>query len=260
MQTGAITGYIDVAQLVLYAFWIFFAGLVLYLIRENKREGYPLVAPDRVGSRVTVEGFPPTPNKKSFHLQDGSVVMVPRDETREPLNALAVFRAQGSPLMPKGEPLTAGIGPGAWANRADVPDHAYDDQLPKIVPLRAAPSFFLAWEDPDVRGYAVIGSDGVEAGTVADAWIDRSEVVIRYLEVQLALADAAHHVLVPMNFLSIDNKHRRIRVDYVSSEQFALAPVTKAADSVTLLEEDKVVAFYAAGGMFGAPRRLGPVL
>ncbi|MBU6437489.1 MAG: photosynthetic reaction center subunit H, partial [Betaproteobacteria bacterium] len=42
MQTGAITGYIDVAQLVLYAFWVFFAGLIYYLHRENKREGYPL--------------------------------------------------------------------------------------------------------------------------------------------------------------------------------------------------------------------------
>ena len=95
MQTGAITGYIDVAQLVLYAFWIFFAGLVLYLIRENKREGYPLVAPDRVGSRVTVEGFPPTPNKKSFHLQDGSVVMVPRDETRHPRSLVALDEPDG---------------------------------------------------------------------------------------------------------------------------------------------------------------------
>jgi len=33
--TGAITGYIDVAQLTLYAFWIFFAGLVFYLRRER---------------------------------------------------------------------------------------------------------------------------------------------------------------------------------------------------------------------------------
>ena len=42
MQTGAITGYIDVAQLVLYAFWLFFIGLIIYLRREDKREGYPL--------------------------------------------------------------------------------------------------------------------------------------------------------------------------------------------------------------------------
>ena len=30
MQTGAITPYIDVAQLVLYMFWSFFFGLIYY--------------------------------------------------------------------------------------------------------------------------------------------------------------------------------------------------------------------------------------
>ena len=54
-ETGAITGYIDVAQLVLYAFWVFFAGLIYYLHRENKREGYPLLT-DKAGERK--EGFP----------------------------------------------------------------------------------------------------------------------------------------------------------------------------------------------------------
>ncbi len=33
---GAITSYIDVAQVVLYAFWIFFAGLIFYLRREDR--------------------------------------------------------------------------------------------------------------------------------------------------------------------------------------------------------------------------------
>ena len=42
METGAITSYIDVAQVALYAFWAFFALLILYLRREDKREGYPL--------------------------------------------------------------------------------------------------------------------------------------------------------------------------------------------------------------------------
>jgi len=39
---GAITQYIDVAQVMLYLFWIFFGSLVIYLNRESKREGYPL--------------------------------------------------------------------------------------------------------------------------------------------------------------------------------------------------------------------------
>ena len=52
-DSALITSYIDVAQFALYAFWLFFAGLIFYLLRENKREGYPLVAPDRsaAGSR-----------------------------------------------------------------------------------------------------------------------------------------------------------------------------------------------------------------
>ena len=39
-----IVGSIDLALIALYAFWIFFAGLIFYLRREDKREGYPLVS------------------------------------------------------------------------------------------------------------------------------------------------------------------------------------------------------------------------
>jgi hypothetical protein len=69
MTTGAITGYIDVAQLVLYVFWIFFIGLVIYLRREDKREGYPLEAEG--SSRVRVVGFPDLPEPKTFVLPHG---------------------------------------------------------------------------------------------------------------------------------------------------------------------------------------------
>ncbi|GIR71882.1 MAG: hypothetical protein CM15mP74_31330 [Halieaceae bacterium] len=41
MGTGAITEYVDVAQIALYAFWILFFILVGYLHREGKREGWP---------------------------------------------------------------------------------------------------------------------------------------------------------------------------------------------------------------------------
>jgi photosynthetic reaction center H subunit len=74
MTTGAFTGYIDVAQMVLYAFWIFFAGLIFYLRREDKREGYPLES-DRSSGRIKIQGFPAIPTPKTFHLEDGSVVL-----------------------------------------------------------------------------------------------------------------------------------------------------------------------------------------
>lgn len=259
MQIGAITGHIDVAQVVLYAFWLFFAMLILYLLRENKREGYPLVAPDRAGvSPVMVEGFPPMPSPKAFQMPDGKQVLAPRGEKREPLTRFApAGKYQGAPIVPTGEPLTAGIGPGAWALRHDEPDLAFDDGLPKIVPLRVAPAFFLAWEDPDIRGYAVLAADDLIAGTVVEAWIDRSEVVVRYLEVEL---EGGHRVLLPMNFLRIDHKAKQIICRYVRAAQFALAPTTKHPDQITLLEEDKIVAFYAGGQLYAWPGRGEPVL
>jgi photosynthetic reaction center H subunit len=56
-----IVGRIDFAQITLYAFWIFFAGLVVYLRREDKREGYPLESP-----QGPVTGWPVTPGPKVF--------------------------------------------------------------------------------------------------------------------------------------------------------------------------------------------------
>lgn len=258
MQIGAITGYIDVAQLALYAFWLFFAGLIYYLHRENKREGYPLID-DRGPPRRLVEGIPPTPRPKTFLMHDGSTITVPRPDLPGQLPAVK-RNFPGAPLVPVGDPLLSALGPGAYAQRADVPDLTYDDNLPKVVPLRAAPGFFLATEDPDLHGWEVVGCDGVVAGTVADEWIDRSEVVVRYVEVQLALPDATHRVLLPMNYLAIRKKQRRLVTNFITGAQFAHVPVTKQPESVTLLEEDKITAFYAGGMLYATPRRAEPLL
>jgi photosynthetic reaction center H subunit len=61
-MTPNSTGPLDLAQLALYAFWLFFAGLVYYLRREDKREGYPLATE----SGGELHGFPHTPPTKTF--------------------------------------------------------------------------------------------------------------------------------------------------------------------------------------------------
>ena len=70
METGAITQYVDVAQLVLYAFWFFFFGLIYYLLRENHREGYPLDSGRN--PPVQMEGWPPVPRRSSQAWSCGS--------------------------------------------------------------------------------------------------------------------------------------------------------------------------------------------
>ena len=83
-------------------------------------------------------------------------------------------RNPSSPLVPTGDPLVDAVGPASYANRADVPDRTLHHQ-PKIVPLRAAPGFHLEPRDPDPRGLKVKACDGAVAGTIVEAWVDRSE-------------------------------------------------------------------------------------
>jgi photosynthetic reaction center H subunit len=58
MSLSAITDHLDFAQLLVVAFFIFFAGLILHLRAEDKREGYPLKDPAGGPDQV---GFPEIP-------------------------------------------------------------------------------------------------------------------------------------------------------------------------------------------------------
>ncbi len=253
MPRGEITGYIDVAQVTLYAFWVFFAGLIFYLRREDKREGYPLES-DRSG-RVTVQGFPLMPGPKTFRLPHGGTVTVPAAPDAREIRAVPVAAWPGAPLQPTGNPMIDGVGPASYALRADVPELTIDG-LPSIVPLRVAPECSVDPEDPDPRGMAVTGADGVTAGIVADAWMDRTEPQIRYLEVELLRTGGAKHVLLPITMVDgIDGDRRQITVNAISASQFADVPALANPDQVTKREEDRITGYFAGGLLYATPSR-----
>ncbi len=258
MPKGAITQYIDVAQIVLYAFWVFFAGLIFYLRREDKREGYPLVY-DRPENKPYLN-FPPIPAPKTYLLASGETVQAPRPERDErEIRAVPTAPWTGAPLQPVGDAMLDAVGPGAYALRADVPDRTFDGII-KIVPLRLAPSMHLEHRDPDPRGMTVLGADGVAAGTVSDVWVDRSEVTIRYLEVEMPGVPDPRRVLLPMPFALVDGKWRTVSVNAILGSQFGQVPLTKSLDEVTLLEEDRIVAYYGGGTLYATPARAEPRL
>lgn len=259
MHTGAITNYIDVAQLALYGFWIFFAGLIFYLRGEDKREGYPLET-EYAGRRGKVQGFPPMPRPKTFLLQHGGLRVVPDYNRDAPVVAAQPAGAWiGSPLEPTGNPMRDGIGPAAYAHRSDTPDLTLEG-LPRIVPLRVAPGFHLDASDPDPRGMTVRAADGQIGGVVTDVWVDRSESVARYLEVEVNASAGMSHVLLPINFVRIERRTKRVRVKSITAEQFAFVPAIKKPDEVTLLEEDRIMAYYASGHLYAKASRMGPLL
>jgi photosynthetic reaction center H subunit len=259
MHTGAVTNHIDVAQLTLYAFWIFFAGLILYLRSEDRREGFPLQSDTPPYKRLGY--FLGIPKPKTFLLANGETRTAPRNEPSIPVTtAVPIGGWPGAPLHPIGEPMLAGVGPGSYANREDVPDAIFDTGAPKIVPLRTDAEFFLAAEDPDPRGMPVIAADRLVAGTVSDVWIDRAEVLIRYLEVRIETTGGARSVLVPMPAANINARRNRVEVDAILSAQFANAPATRSPEQVTLLEEDKIAAYFAAGRLYATPARQEPFI
>lgn len=185
-----------------------------------------------------------------------------------PKNARPVDSNFGAPLEPIGNPLSAGIGPGAWAERSDKPDLTIKG-LPRIVPMRVATDFFVAHQDPDPRGLEVRGMDGGVAGKVVDLWVDRSEPCLRYVEMELT---AGGRRLVPVPFLRIPRpanwfpfmndgpQASHVQLDVLKAQDFAGIPQTKSPDLVTLLEEDKISAYFGAGSLWNSDLRFGPLV
>ena len=247
--------YIDLAQIVLYLFWGFFASLIFYLLRENKREGYPLDT-DRFGDRVVVQGWPGIPDPKTYKLRDGREVITPdRKPDRRPIAAEPVAPHPGAALTPTGNPMLDGVGPASYAQRSDTPDTTYEGG-PKLLPLRVATDHHLDDRDPDPRGLPVFGADGAVAGTVVDAWVDQSEALIRYLE--LEVEGSRRRVLLPINFTRINR--RGVKVGAILASQFADVPALRNPDQVTLLEEDRICGYYGGGLLYATPQRLEPLL
>ena len=256
-MTGAIThDYFDVAQMVLWGFWIFFAGLILYIRKEDKREGFPLVS-DLPG-RVPLEEGAFLPKAKTFTLHGGATVLAPRREAPEAEpHAAPIAKFPGAPLEPTGDAMLAGVGPGSWCNRADVPELMFETGAPKIVPLRVDHEFSVPAEDPDPRGMTVVGADDLAAGTCVDVWVDRSETILRYAEVKLTSGKV---VMVPMTFLTIGGKPKVIKVRSILSTQFDGVPTLASPEQITKLEEDKVCAYYGGGTLYATPERSEPLL
>ncbi|HEV2853543.1 MAG TPA: PRC-barrel domain-containing protein [Thermoanaerobaculia bacterium] len=129
----------------------------------------------------------------------------------------------------------------------------------QIAPLKELKDYKVAKEDPDVRGWNVIGRDGRTVGEVHDLLVDTGAMRVRYLDVELdhgLLASAptvpgtagvvgayaapgmagagpvvdqgneghGHHVLVPIGSARLDEDHDRVYLEGMESHDAALLP------------------------------------
>ena len=265
MNATYITGTFDVAELAFWLFLFFFIGLVIYLNRESRREGYPLEheLTGVVESAPLIAG-----EKKVFKLPHGRGTYVPEDSPREPVDVPAqfAFHGGGAPYVPTGDPMKDGMGPAAWANRQDYPDLTFDGR-PRIVPIGASHEIEIAPNDPDIVGWPVYDCNVELAGKVSDVWVDQSEHIIRYLEIE---TNSGKKVLAPifvavvqtkglLHGLGFDNPEL-VQIDAITKDHFDDVPAIATPGQITRLEEDKIMAYYGGGYMYATPERAEPFL
>ena len=265
MNAAYIVGSFDVAELAFWLFFFFFIGLVLYLNRESRREGYPL-EDDVTGA---VESMPlMTAPKKSFKLPHGRGTYVPEDQPRDSVDIAAKqsFGGGGAPYVPTGNAMKDGLGPAAYANRQDYPDLTFDGRN-RIVPIGDAHEIDIAPNDPDIVGWPVYDCNVELAGKVSDVWVDQAEHLVRYVEVE---TNAGDKVLAPMAVTVVQGKgllhglgwetKELVQIDAITKDQFADAPRVATPGQITRLEEDKIQAYFGGGYMYATPERAEPFL
>jgi hypothetical protein len=113
--------------------------------------------------------------------------------------------------------------------------------LAQIAPLKELKDFKVASDDPDVRGWKVLGRDGRKIGEVHDLLVDTAAMRVRYLDVELdrdllaalpAVPGVAHtgallehrHVLVPIGTALLDDDHDDVRIESLDAGDVAVLP------------------------------------
>ena len=116
--------------------------------------------------------------------------------------------------------------------------------------MRIEKSFRILPSDTDPRGLEVFGLEGKVGGTCVDVWVDRSEHIIRYVEIKTL---SGNSVLAPFNLTVI--KKNAIFINSIMSSQFEDVPGLKNANTISLLEEEKIMGYFGAGTLMAFPRR-----
>lgn len=116
---------------------------------------------------------------------------------------------------------------------------AYDDvkNAPGLYRLRELDDYEVADDDPDVRGWEVLGRNGKSIGKVDELIVDPSMMKVRYLDVDLdeefvkTRSDyrpeekAEYHLLIPIGTAVLDEEDDEVLVNTVEPEVLLTYPV-----------------------------------
>ena len=194
---------------------------MIYLRREDHREGYPMEEDSGEVGRASLF----RPRDKSFILAHGlGLVYKPGKREYEVPNPAArrVSPYAGAPIEPTGNPLVDGVGPASWVQPPRCPRHDVGGQRPRSCRWSTATASRSRGRTARPIGMPVFGCDDRMAGVCTNVWVDQSERLIRYFEVRtMGDAGARASVTVPMAMAQVNQRRGTIKVDAVRADQFA---------------------------------------
>ena len=130
----------------------------------------------------------------------------------------------------------------------------------RVVPLRDAKDFRLSKGAPNLKGWAVYGSDNEKVGVVTQMLVDPLAMKVRYIDVDLAddlfgLTDD-RHVLVPLEAVELRERSEDVWVQGMAGRDIATLPAYLGGPVDPLLEEGVESAFNTSyAGLGGKGER-----
>jgi hypothetical protein len=135
----------------------------------------------------------------------------------------------------------------------------------RLVRMGKGREFHVSKGSSDPRGWKVLGGDGAKLGKVVELIVDREDMRVRYLDLdvderkhKLELID--RHVLVPVERARLDHKRKSVILDGLFARDLATYPVFTGLPLAKGLEDDVMSRYRgqgprAQGWVDGAARR-----
>jgi hypothetical protein len=135
----------------------------------------------------------------------------------------------------------------------------------RLLRLDKGKEFHVSKGSSDPRGWKVLGGDGAKLGKVTELIVDREDMRVRYLcvdvdEKKLKLEVIDRHVLVPVARARLDHKHKSVILDGLFGRDLATYPVFTGLPLAKGIEDEVMGRFRgeersSQGWVDGASRR-----
>jgi photosynthetic reaction center H subunit len=139
---------------------------------------------------------------------------------------------------------------GTTAGASSAPVSSSDDTK-RLCRLGEMSDYEVADEDPDIRGWDVLGENGEKIGTVEELIVDTTSMKVRYLDIDLddsiIEGNEERHVLIPIGAAKLDDDDDNVFVQGLDRKVVNRFPAYKDRQPLTREYENEVRSTLSPG-------------